>query len=97
MLERVLKTLRKFPDFQAEYEGSIPFTRLNVFCALLPAPDFIPTNAAAFEDLFQERKMRPSYCRHWVNPFALAGPGERCVLGPLKHHPSDQGGCHGSP
>ena len=27
MSERVLKTLRKFGDFQAEYEGSIPFTR----------------------------------------------------------------------
>jgi len=27
MLERLLKTLRKFADFQAEYEGSIPFTR----------------------------------------------------------------------
>jgi hypothetical protein len=27
MLEWVLKTLPKFEDFQAEYEGSIPFTR----------------------------------------------------------------------
>ena len=27
MSERLLKTLRKFADFQAEYEGSIPFTR----------------------------------------------------------------------
>jgi hypothetical protein len=27
MSERVLKTLQKFEDFQAEYEGSIPFTR----------------------------------------------------------------------
>jgi len=52
MSERLLKTLRKFADFQAEYEVSIPVTRLNVFCALLPAPDFIPTNAAAFDDLF---------------------------------------------
>jgi hypothetical protein len=25
--ERLLKTLRYFGDFQAEYEGSIPFTR----------------------------------------------------------------------
>jgi len=25
--EWVLKTLQKFEDFQAEYEGSIPFTR----------------------------------------------------------------------
>ena len=25
--ERLLKTLQKFGDFQAEYEGSIPFTR----------------------------------------------------------------------
>jgi hypothetical protein len=24
----------RFPDFQAEYEGSIPFTRSNVFQAL---------------------------------------------------------------
>jgi len=27
--EWVLKTLQKFEDFQAEYEGSIPFTRSN--------------------------------------------------------------------
>jgi hypothetical protein len=27
MSERLLKTLEKFADFQAEYEGSIPFTR----------------------------------------------------------------------
>jgi hypothetical protein len=27
MSERPLKTLSKFSDFQAEYEGSIPFTR----------------------------------------------------------------------
>ena len=29
--EWVLKTLQKFEDFQAEYEGSIPFTRSSVF------------------------------------------------------------------
>jgi len=29
--ERALKTLDRFGDFQAEYEGSIPFTRSNVF------------------------------------------------------------------
>jgi hypothetical protein len=28
--ERALKTLAKMSDFQAEYEGSIPFTRSNV-------------------------------------------------------------------
>ena len=27
MSERLLKTLSKFSNFQAEYEGSIPFTR----------------------------------------------------------------------
>ena len=27
MSEQLLKTLRKSGDFQAEYEGSIPFTR----------------------------------------------------------------------
>ena len=31
MSERLLKRLRKFEDFQAEYEGSIPFTRSNDF------------------------------------------------------------------
>jgi hypothetical protein len=30
MSERLLKTLRKSGDFQAEYEGSIPFTRSKV-------------------------------------------------------------------
>jgi len=56
MSERLLKTLRKSGDFQAEYEGSIPFTRLNVFGASLRAPDFVSTSAAAFHDLFQQRK-----------------------------------------
>jgi hypothetical protein len=32
-----LKTLQKFEDFQAEYEGSIPFTRSNVFNRLAQA------------------------------------------------------------
>jgi hypothetical protein len=71
MSERLWKTLRKFADFQAEYEVSIPFTRLNVFSASLQAPDFIPTDAAAFDDLFQRRKKRPSCCRGWVNPSVL--------------------------
>ncbi len=31
MSERHLKTLEKFADFQAEYEGSIPFTRSNSY------------------------------------------------------------------
>jgi hypothetical protein len=29
-----LEALRKFADFQAEQEGSIPFTRSNVFIGL---------------------------------------------------------------
>ena len=43
MSERLLKTLPKFADFQAEYEGSIPFTRFNVFSALDRAQNLIPT------------------------------------------------------
>ncbi len=31
MSERLLKTLEKFADFQAEYEGSIPFTRSIIY------------------------------------------------------------------
>jgi hypothetical protein len=31
--EEPLKNLAKAPDFQAEYEGSIPFTRSNIFVA----------------------------------------------------------------
>jgi hypothetical protein len=34
MSERVLKILRESGAFQAEYEGSIPFTRSNVFSTL---------------------------------------------------------------
>src|SRR5216683_7185733 len=34
MSERLLKTLRKSGDFQAEYEGSIPFTRSSLFIDL---------------------------------------------------------------
>jgi hypothetical protein len=40
--EWVLKTLQKFEDFQAEYEGSIPFTRSSLFT--VKRVGFIPTN-----------------------------------------------------
>jgi hypothetical protein len=44
MSERLLKTLRKSGDFQAEYEGSIPFTRSKQFQRLrMKASDFILT------------------------------------------------------
>ena len=44
MSERLLKTLRKFGDFQAEYEGSIPFTRSSLFKDLAIGTNFILTN-----------------------------------------------------
>jgi hypothetical protein len=37
MPERLLKTLRNFGDFQAEYEGSIPFTRSNFLTSVRSA------------------------------------------------------------
>src|SRR5258708_35593951 len=37
MSERLLKTLRKSGDFQAEYEGSIPFTRSSAPRKTYPA------------------------------------------------------------
>jgi hypothetical protein len=46
MSERLLKTLRKSRDFQAEYEGSIPFTRSNDFKHLPRSPVFILTKQA---------------------------------------------------
>ena len=50
--EEPLKNLAKASDFQAEYEGSIPFTRSNSFQALLWRPaDFIPTKMAPSFDL----------------------------------------------
>ena len=33
MSERLLNASRKFSDLQAEYEGSIPFTRSTIFFA----------------------------------------------------------------
>ncbi|MCC8938024.1 hypothetical protein H8A99_16480 [Bradyrhizobium sp. Arg68] len=33
--QNALKSQRKFEDFQAEYEGSIPFTRSNLISSLL--------------------------------------------------------------
>jgi hypothetical protein len=47
MSERLLNTLRKSGDFQAEYEGSLYFTRSNVFRVLAGAADFVPTNPDA--------------------------------------------------
>jgi len=37
----------RFPDFQAEYEGSIPFTRSSLFIDLATESDFILTKWAA--------------------------------------------------
>jgi hypothetical protein len=45
--ESALKQQRKFEDFQAEYEGSIPSTRSKFFNDLARGSDFIPTNGAA--------------------------------------------------
>jgi hypothetical protein len=36
MSERLLKTLRKSGDFQAEYEGLIPFARSNLLLRINP-------------------------------------------------------------
>jgi hypothetical protein len=44
MSERILKTLPNSRDFQAEYEGSIPFTRSILFKDLARGSDFILTN-----------------------------------------------------
>jgi hypothetical protein len=40
--ERLLKTLRKSGAFQAEYEGSIPFTRSIVQILTMIVPDSAP-------------------------------------------------------
>jgi len=47
MSERLLKTLPKFADFQAEYKGAPLFIRSSVFSTLTRAPDCIPTNPDA--------------------------------------------------
>ncbi|MEO6946106.1 MAG: hypothetical protein ABI146_01185, partial [Nitrobacter sp.] len=47
MSERLLKTLRKFADFQAEYEGTTPFIPSSIFSNLTRAPDRIPTCSGA--------------------------------------------------
>jgi hypothetical protein len=57
MSERLLKTLRKSGDFQAEYEGSIPFTRSKAFCSRRFHSDN-PVFNAPFDAL------------HWRDPLA---------------------------
>jgi len=39
-----MQTLENVPDLQAEYEGSIPFTRSSHFKDLTKGSDFILTN-----------------------------------------------------
>jgi hypothetical protein len=53
MSERLLKTLRKSGDFQAEYEGSIPFTRSNFsrLCATAGFHSDNPVFNAPFDTL----------------------------------------------
>jgi hypothetical protein len=53
-----LARIVEFPDFQAEYEGSIPFTRSNVFRHLSQSPVFILTNPVNGE--FPERRTPPA-------------------------------------
>jgi len=48
MSERLLKILRKSGDFQAEYEGSIPFTRSSLYKDLARGSDFIRTNGLLY-------------------------------------------------
>jgi len=52
MSERLLKTLRKSGDFQAEYEGSIPFIRSKIFDGLSCQEAFVLTRRMACERLF---------------------------------------------
>ncbi|WKA26355.1 hypothetical protein [Bradyrhizobium roseum] len=50
MSESALRQQRKFEDFQAEYEGSIPFTRSNVFNYLSDLLIYIPTRSQIDSD-----------------------------------------------
>ncbi len=52
MSERLLKALRKSEDVQAEYEGSIPFTRSKIFDGLSCQEAFVLTGRVAREWLF---------------------------------------------
>jgi hypothetical protein len=51
--------IAEFPDFQAEYEGSIPFTRSNVFNCLDEMGILIPTKRAeSLNQTFRDQFMR---------------------------------------
>ncbi len=63
-----LVRVTKFFGFQAEYEGSIPFTRSNVFSNLACERSQLPTNRAehfrqSFHCLFESREMIRLACR----------------------------------
>jgi len=64
MPDLLLKTLRKIGDFQAEYEGSIPFTRSKIFNDLARQEIFILTSRAhrlggsRSRNLFDQRMRR---------------------------------------
>ena len=75
MSEWVLKTPPKFEDFQAEYEGSIPFTRSSLFIDLARVSDFILTNGLphTFRCSLSDRLFRVSldtlsYSQHGSRP-----------------------------
>jgi len=44
-----LENTAKIRDLQAEYEGSIPFTRSSLFNDLARGPDFILTNGLLYK------------------------------------------------
>jgi len=55
-----MRALEKMPDFQAEYESSIPPHPLRYFLERWPrAPDFILTNAAT--SFYEWSHFRPAF------------------------------------
>jgi len=85
--ERLLKTLRKSGAFQAEYEGSIPFTRSNVFRHISKPPVSILTTrltADLSSSVFQPSEMALSPPRNLPDSGAadvvwLKNPGKHCA------------------
>jgi hypothetical protein len=71
------ESVSRFSDFQAEYEGSIPFTRSSLFIDLARGPDLILTNGlpCTFRCSLSDRLFRASLATLSYSPHC-SGPTE---------------------
>ncbi|MCK1712782.1 MULTISPECIES: hypothetical protein [unclassified Bradyrhizobium] len=96
--ECLLRSQQKFPDFQAEYEGSIPFTRSTILCDFLRRTAIFCDRARSMAPHRLFRPLRPCNIPHdgWNGDFKFFSwlEGVVCTTrAPGDQEQSHQGQC----